>query len=85
MKIARRTAAVVMVGAYLIDRPAAAAPGTTAVALSGPGGGAVPKIGTPAQDFTVTAVDGKEGVAELVQGTPGVPHVRRQLVRGVRG
>ena len=52
------TAAVVMGGAYLVDRPAAAEPGVQAVELSGPGGGAPPKIGSPAQDFAATTVDG---------------------------
>jgi peroxiredoxin len=54
------TAAVVIVGAYLIDRPTATAAGIQAVQLSGPGGGAAPKIGSPAQDFTATTVDGKQ-------------------------
>ena len=52
------TAAVVMGGAYLVDRPAAAELGIQPVALSGPGGGAPPKIGTASQDFTATTVDG---------------------------
>lgn len=54
------TAALVMAGAYLVDRPAAAEPGVQAVTLSGPSGGAPPRIGSPAQDFTATTVDGKE-------------------------
>jgi cytochrome c biogenesis protein CcmG/thiol:disulfide interchange protein DsbE len=55
------TAAIVMAGAYLVDRPSAAAgTGVTAVALSGPGDGAPPKVGSPAQDFTATTVDGKQ-------------------------
>ncbi len=54
------TAALVMVGAYLVDRPKAAETGIQAVSLTGPGGGAAPKIGTPAQDFTATTVDGKD-------------------------
>ena len=53
------TAAIVMGGAYLIYRPTAARPAGTAVALSGPSNGASPKIGSPAQDFTATMVDGK--------------------------
>ena len=64
------TAAVVIVGAYLIDRPTAAASGTTAVELSGPGGGAAPKIGSPAQDFTGTTVDGKEVSLSSYKGHP---------------
>jgi len=54
------TAAVVMVGAYMVDRPAPAAAGVQAVQLTGAGDGAPPKIGTPAQDFTATTVDGKK-------------------------
>jgi cytochrome c biogenesis protein CcmG/thiol:disulfide interchange protein DsbE len=54
------TAAVVMVGAYLVDRPPAAAAGVQAVQLTGAGDGAPPKVGTPAQDFTATTVDGKK-------------------------
>jgi cytochrome c biogenesis protein CcmG/thiol:disulfide interchange protein DsbE len=54
------TAAVVMVGAYMVDRPAPAAAGVQAVQLKGAGDGAPPKIGTPAQDFTATTVDGKQ-------------------------
>ncbi|MHB8275239.1 MAG: TlpA family protein disulfide reductase [Dermatophilaceae bacterium] len=64
------TAAVVIVGAYLMDRPAAAAPGTTAVELSGSGGGAPPKIGSAAQDFTGTTVDGKEVSLSSYKGHP---------------
>jgi len=54
------TAAVVMVGAYMVDRPAPAAAGVQAVQLTGAGDGAPPKVGTPAQDFTATTVDGKK-------------------------
>lgn len=54
------TAALVMGGAYLVDRPDAAELGIQPVALTGPGEGAPPKIGSPAQDFTATTVDGKE-------------------------
>ena len=54
------TAVVVSAGAYLVDRPSEAAAGTTAVALTGSGDGAPPKIGSPAQDFTATTVDGKQ-------------------------
>ncbi|HZL05744.1 MAG TPA: TlpA disulfide reductase family protein, partial [Coriobacteriia bacterium] len=64
------TAAVVIVGAYLMDRPTAAAAGTTAVELTGSGGGAAPKIGSPAQDFTGTTVDGKEVSLSSYKGHP---------------
>jgi cytochrome c biogenesis protein CcmG/thiol:disulfide interchange protein DsbE len=64
------TAALVMVGAYLVDRPSAAAKGISAVELSGPGGGAPPKIGSPAQDFTATTVDGKEVSLSTYKGKP---------------
>ena len=53
------TAAIVMVGAYVADRPAAAEAGIQAIELSGPTKGDPPKVGTPAQDFTATTVDGK--------------------------
>lgn len=64
------TAAVVMAGAYLVDRPTAAEPGITAVALSGPGKGSPPKIGSPAQDFTATTVDGKLVSLSSFRGHP---------------
>ena len=54
------TAALVAGGAYLLDRPTATASGLQAIALSGPTEGAPPKIGTPAQDFTATTVDGEQ-------------------------
>jgi len=54
------TAAIVMGGAYLIDRPTATAAGLQAIALSGSTNGAPPKIGSLAQDFTATTVDGKK-------------------------
>ena len=54
------TAAIVMTGAYLVDRPAAAEPGIQAIELTGPTKGDPPKVGSAAQDFTATTVDGKE-------------------------
>lgn len=54
------TAALVTGAAYLIGRPAAADAGVSAVTLSGPRTGAPPKVGSPAQDFTATTVDGKQ-------------------------
>jgi len=53
------TAALVTGGTYLINRPVKTAGGLQAISLSGPTEGAPPKIGTPAQDFTATTVDGK--------------------------
>ena len=53
------TAAIVMGGAYLIYGRTAALPVVTPVAVSGPGNGASPKIGSPAQDFTATTPEGK--------------------------
>ena len=59
------TAAIVMGGAYLVQRPTA-----TATATTGAGGttatnvvagdGPAPKIGSPAQGFTATTTDGKQ-------------------------
>ena len=64
------TAAIVMGGAYLVDRPAAAQAGTTAVKLSGTGGGAAPKIGSPTPDFTATTVGGKQVSLSSYKGQP---------------
>jgi cytochrome c biogenesis protein CcmG/thiol:disulfide interchange protein DsbE len=64
------TAAIVMGGAYLVARPAPAAAGVTAVTLSGTGGGAPPKVGSPAQDFTATTVDGKQVSLSSYKGHP---------------
>lgn len=55
------TAAIVMAGAYLVDRPSQTeAGGVSAVSVSGSGDGPAPKIGSPANDFTATTVDGKQ-------------------------
>jgi cytochrome c biogenesis protein CcmG/thiol:disulfide interchange protein DsbE len=64
------TAAIVMGGAYLVDRPAAAAPGTTAVAISGTGSGSAPKVGSAAPDFTATTVAGKAVSLNSYKGHP---------------
>jgi len=64
------TAAIVIGGAYLINRPTATAAGLQAIALSGPTDGAPPKIGTPAQDFTATTVDGKKVSLSGLKGHP---------------
>jgi cytochrome c biogenesis protein CcmG, thiol:disulfide interchange protein DsbE len=67
------TTALVMAAAYLVDRPsdtAAGAGGVTAVTLSGPSKGAAPKIGSPAQDFTATTVEGKAVSLSDYRGQP---------------
>jgi Peroxiredoxin len=64
------TAAIVAGGAYMIDRPTPAVAGTTAVKLTGTGGGAPPKVGSPAQDFTATTVDGKQVSLSSYKGHP---------------
>lgn len=53
------TAGLVMLGSYLVDRPSEAEAGITAIKLSQAGRGPAPKVGTAAQDFTATTVDGK--------------------------
>ena len=63
------TAALVTGGAYLVDRPTTAQPGVTAVKVA-PGDGPAPKIGTPAQDFTATTVDGKQVSLTSYKGQP---------------
>jgi cytochrome c biogenesis protein CcmG, thiol:disulfide interchange protein DsbE len=64
------TAAIVVAGAYFVNRPTAAASGLQAIALSGPTDGAPPKIGSPAQDFTATTVDGKKVSLSSYKGHP---------------
>jgi cytochrome c biogenesis protein CcmG/thiol:disulfide interchange protein DsbE len=64
------TAAIVMAGAYMVERPAPAEAGVSPVALSGPGSGAPPKVGTPAQDFKATTVDGKQVSLSSYKGQP---------------
>jgi cytochrome c biogenesis protein CcmG/thiol:disulfide interchange protein DsbE len=64
------TAAIVMGGAYLINRPTATAAGLQAIALSGSTNSAPPKIGTLAQDFTATTVDGKKISLSGYKGHP---------------
>ena len=64
------TAAIVIGGAYLINRPTATAAGLQAIALSGPTEGAPPKIGSLAQDFTATTVDGKKVSLSGLKGHP---------------
>lgn len=62
------TGALVMGLAYLINRPSASASGIQAVTLSGPSKGAAPKLGTPAQDFTATDVEGQQVSLSDYQG-----------------
>ena len=63
------TAALVPGGAYLVDRPTTAQPGVTAVKVA-PGDGPAPRIGSPAQDFTATTVDGKQVSLTSYKGQP---------------
>jgi cytochrome c biogenesis protein CcmG/thiol:disulfide interchange protein DsbE len=53
------TAALVMVGTYLVNKPSAARAGVSAVDVKA-GSGPAPKVGAPAPDFTVTTTDGKQ-------------------------
>jgi peroxiredoxin len=53
------TAAIVMGGTYLVEKPSAAQTGVSAVDVKA-GDGPAPKIGSPAPDFTATTVDGKQ-------------------------
>jgi peroxiredoxin len=64
------TATIVIVGAYMMGRPASAASGLQAISLSGPTEGAPPKIGSPAQDFTATTVDGTKVSLSSYKGHP---------------
>src|SRR5665647_751219 len=64
------TATIVIGGAYLMDRPTAAASSLQAIELSGPTNGAPPKVGSPAQDFTATTVDGKQVSLSSYKGHP---------------
>ena len=64
------TAAIVMAGSYLINRPAAPIPGVRAVTLTGAKDGLPPKIGRLAQDFSATTVDGKSVSLSSLRGHP---------------
>ena len=64
------TATIVTGGAYLMDRPTAAASGIQAIELSGPTNGAAPKVGSPAQDFTATTVTGEKVSLSSYKGRP---------------
>jgi peroxiredoxin len=63
------TAALVMGGAYLVNGPASAQAGVSAVSVT-PGKGAAPKVGAPAQDFDATTVDGKKVSLSSYKGQP---------------
>ena len=63
------TAAIVTGGAYLVDRPAAASAGVSAVDV-GSGDGPAPKVASPAHDFTATTVDGKKVSLSSYKGHP---------------
>jgi peroxiredoxin len=63
------TAAVVMGGTYLVNGPTDAKAGISAVNVA-PGTGAAPKVGTPAQDFDATTVDGKKVSLSSYKGQP---------------
>jgi thiol-disulfide isomerase/thioredoxin len=63
------TAALVMGGTYLVERPSAEKAGVSAVNVT-PGEGAAPKVGTPAQDFEATTVDGKKVSLSSYKGHP---------------
>lgn len=64
------TIILVMVGTYLIDRPSASEPEVVPITLSGPSKGAPPKIGTAAQDFTATTVNGEKISLSSYKGRP---------------
>jgi cytochrome c biogenesis protein CcmG, thiol:disulfide interchange protein DsbE len=52
------TAAIIFAVAFLANQPAAAAPGVTAVTITGAATGEAPEVGRAAPDFTATTVDG---------------------------
>src|SRR6185436_1925254 len=60
------TAAIVMGGASLVGRKS----GVEKVTLTGAASGAAPKIGSPAQDFTTTDIDGKTVSLSSFKGQP---------------
>jgi peroxiredoxin len=63
------TAAVVMVGAYMVGHSDPAKPGVSAVSV-GAGDGPAPKVGTAAHDFTATTADGKKVSLSSYKGHP---------------
>lgn len=64
------TAALVTAGAYLVERPKAAAGGVTPVTLKTSGLGPAPKVGKPAQDFSAVSVDGAPISLSGLRGHP---------------
>jgi peroxiredoxin len=54
------TAAIVMGGAFLLDRPATAVTAGVSAVTVGAGDGQPPTVGSVAHDFTATTVDGKK-------------------------
>ena len=64
------TAGIVMVGAYLVNGPSEAKPGGVSAVNVAPGSGAAPKVGTAAQDFNATTVDGKKVSLSSYKGKP---------------
>jgi peroxiredoxin len=63
------TAALVMGGAYLVDRPKAEAGSVTPITLTG-GLGPGPKVGRAVQDFTATSVQGSPVSLAGLKGHP---------------
>jgi peroxiredoxin len=63
------TAALVMGATYLISRPKAT-DAVSKVTLTGSSDGAAPKVGSPAQDFTATTVDGTQVSLSSFKGKP---------------
>lgn len=63
------TAALVMAGVYLVNRPDAKAGGATAVAVQAADTTA-PRVGAPAEDFTATTVDGEKVSLSGYRGAP---------------
>lgn len=66
------TAALVAGGMWLVNgsKSAATASGATAVSLPGTSKVPPPKVGSPAQDFTVTTIDGKKVSLGELKGKP---------------
>ncbi len=64
------TAAIILVVAYMANRPAAGGGGFTAVVLSGRASGPAPIVGKPAPDFTATTIDGVRVTLSELEGQP---------------